>query len=70
KKMFEDTKQVANSCPTDVIRRFFNHSWQFMDAYWVTLSAKMVTWAVCKQKGHHTVSQSTITYLEAVVGTN
>ena len=47
---------VLDLCPVDVIRKFINHSWQFMDAYWIPLSRKATVWAVCKQKGHCTVS--------------
>ena len=60
--LFEDAKQAAftalDSCPVDVIRRFVNRSWRFMDAYRVPLSGKAAAWAVRKQKGHRTISQS------------
>ncbi|KDR79134.1 hypothetical protein GALMADRAFT_137026 [Galerina marginata CBS 339.88] len=44
KKMFEDAKQAAltalDSCPVNVIRRFINRSWRFMEAYRVPLYGK------------------------------
>ncbi|KAF8233969.1 hypothetical protein L208DRAFT_1264194, partial [Tricholoma matsutake] len=56
-----------DACPVDVIWRFVNHSWHFMDAYRKGLSGKAVAWAVKKQKGHRTVSQSAYMQLEAVL---
>ena len=38
-----------------------------MDAYRVPLSGKAAAWAVRKQKGHRTVSQSAMMHLDAVV---
>ncbi|KAL4255827.1 hypothetical protein AB1N83_013423 [Pleurotus pulmonarius] len=71
KRTFEDAKQAAlqclNSCPTDVIRRFANHSWRFMDAYRKGLSGNAAAWAVKKQKGHQTVSQRAMLSIEAVL---
>ena len=53
KKTFEDAKKAAfdalNSCPPDVIRRFMNQSWRFMEAYCIGLKGKAAAWAVCKQ---------------------
>jgi len=44
KKTFEDAKNAAlaalDSCPVDVIRKFINRSWRFMDAYRIPLSGK------------------------------
>jgi len=64
-------KQAAlaalDSCPVDVIRRFINRSWRFMDAYRVPLSGKAAAWAVRKQKGHRTISQSAMMHLDAIV---
>ena len=71
KKTFEHAKQAAlvalDSCPVDVIRKFINRSWRFMDAYRVPLSGKAAMWAVQKQKGHRTISQSAMMHLDAVL---
>lgn len=42
---------LARTCSLNVIRRFINRSWRFMDAYRVPLSGKAAAWAVRKQKG-------------------
>ncbi|TFK91730.1 hypothetical protein K466DRAFT_482133 [Polyporus arcularius HHB13444] len=71
KKNFEHAKQVAvgilNSCPTDVIRRFINRSWRFMDAYRQGLTGKAAEWAVRKQKSHRQVSRTAMMHLDAVL---
>jgi len=68
--MFEEAKHAAlaapDLCPVDVVRKFINRSWQFMDAYCIPLSSKAAAWAVCKQKGHHTISQSAMMHLDAI----
>jgi len=58
---------ALNACPVDVIRKFINRFWQFMDAYWVLLSGKAAAWAVNKQKGHCKISQSAMMHLNAIV---
>ncbi|OCH93510.1 hypothetical protein OBBRIDRAFT_307957 [Obba rivulosa] len=73
KKNFEDTKHVAlsvlNACPLDVIQRFINRFWRFMDAYRQGLTGKAAAqaWAVHKQKQHRQVSRSAMMALEAVL---
>ncbi|KAF9441615.1 hypothetical protein P691DRAFT_799222 [Macrolepiota fuliginosa MF-IS2] len=52
KNTFDGAKKATyvafDACPVD--------SWRFMSAYHVGLTGKAATWAVCKQKGHHSVS--------------
>uniref|UniRef100_A0A0W0GC52 DDE-1 domain-containing protein n=1 Tax=Moniliophthora roreri TaxID=221103 RepID=A0A0W0GC52_MONRR len=71
KKNFQEAKdamlECLDSCPTDVIQRFINQSWRFMDAYQKGLTGKAAAWAVKKQCGHCTVSVSAYMALEAVL---
>jgi hypothetical protein len=71
KKNFEDAKKTAieclDACPTDIIRKFVNRSWRFMDAYRRGLTGKAAAWAVKKQKGHRSVSQRAMLSIEAVL---
>jgi len=73
-KTFADAKSTArkclDGCPVDVIRRFFNHSWQFMLAYREGLTGKAAEWAVQKQKAHRRVRKKAMESIEAVVDTN
>jgi ribosomal protein S4E len=57
---------ALDSCLVNIIRKFINRSWRFMDAYRVPLSGKAAAWAVRKQKGHHTISQSAMMHLDAI----
>ena len=59
--------ECLNACPVEVIRRFVNRSWRFMDAYRKGLTGKAAAWAVKKQKGHRAVSQHAYMQLEAVL---
>jgi hypothetical protein len=71
KKTFDEAKAAAleclNACPTEVIRRFVNCSWQFMDAYRKGLTGKAAVWAVKKQRGHCSVSQQAYMMIEAIL---
>uniref|UniRef100_A0A0W0FNV9 Tc1-like transposase DDE domain-containing protein n=1 Tax=Moniliophthora roreri TaxID=221103 RepID=A0A0W0FNV9_MONRR len=71
KKNFQEAKdamlECLDACPTEVIWRFVNWSWRFMDAYWKGLTGKAAAWAVKKQRGHCTVSASAYMALEAVL---
>ena len=57
--------EVLNSCPMDVIRRFINRAWIFMDAYQKGLTGEVAAWVVHKQKSHRSVSESVMKALEA-----
>jgi hypothetical protein len=61
---------ALDACPVDVIRKFINRSWRFMDAYRIPLSGKAAAWAVRKQKGHRTVSRTAMMHLDAVLNPN
>ncbi|KAF8812735.1 hypothetical protein BYT27DRAFT_7220844 [Phlegmacium glaucopus] len=68
---FQQAKDAAikalDSCPIDVIRCFINCSWQWMSVYHMGLTGNAAQWAVCKQKGHHSVSRMVIMHLDAVL---
>ena len=53
--------------PTEIIRRFINRSWRFMNAYQKGLTGKAAAWAVRKHKQHRAVSQLAMMALEAVL---
>ncbi|KAK0478147.1 hypothetical protein IW261DRAFT_1420346 [Armillaria novae-zelandiae] len=56
KNTFADAKAAVfkclDSCPIDVIWKFVNRSWRFMDAYRKRLTGEAAAWAVKDQKGH------------------
>ena len=71
KSRFEDAKKAAveylNACPVEVIRRFFNRSWRFMDAYRRGLTGRAAEWAVRKQKSHRRVGPQAMMSVDAVL---
>jgi hypothetical protein len=67
KKAKQAALQCLDACPVDVIQRFVNRSWRFMDAYRKGLTGKAAAWAVKKQKGHRAVSRRAYMQLEAVL---
>ena len=68
---FEDAKKTAvkylNACPVEVIQRFFNRSWRFMDAYRQGLTGKAAEWAVRKQKSHQRVGPQVMMSVDAIL---
>ena len=60
-------QQCLDECPVEVIRRFFNRSWQFMEAYRKGLTGKAAEWAVRKQKSHRRVGQHTMMSVDAML---
>jgi len=56
--------QQAEDCPTEVIQRFINRSWRFIEAYRKGLSGKAAAWAVQKQKQHRKVSERAMVEME------
>ena len=70
KPNFAKAKEAAllylNACPTEIIHRFINRSWHFMNAYRKGLTGKAAAWAVRKHKQHCAVSQSAMMALEAI----
>ncbi|KAF8223569.1 hypothetical protein L208DRAFT_1316228, partial [Tricholoma matsutake] len=54
-----------DACPAEVIQRFINWSWRFIDTYRKGLTGEAAAWAVCKQRSHRGVSESAMKALEA-----
>ena len=65
----EAAREILDSCPEEVIRRFINRSYQFMSAYRLGLTGQAAEWAVRKQKQHRQVSQHAMMSIEAVLHT-
>jgi len=57
--------EVLDSCLPNVIRRFINRSWRFIDAYKKGLTGEAAAWVVRKQKSHRSVSEAAMKVLEA-----
>ena len=74
KEMFRDAKRVTHKsldvCLVDVIRRFFNQLWRFMEAYWGGLTRKAAEWAVHQQKSHQWAGERAMVSIEENVNTN
>ncbi|KAF7323696.1 hypothetical protein MKEN_00590500 [Mycena kentingensis (nom. inval.)] len=70
KPNFQAAKDAAklylDACPLDVIRRFINRSFRWMDVYRAGLTGAAAEWAVRKQKQHRGVSQSAAIALDDV----
>lgn len=60
-------RECLDACPVEVIRRFFNRSWRFMDAYHMGLTGKAAEWAVRKQKSHRRVGQCAMMSIDAIL---
>ena len=58
-------REVLDACPKEVIQRFINWSWRFIDSYNKGLTGDAAMWVVRKQKGHRSVSESAMKALEA-----
>jgi hypothetical protein len=71
KTTFEAAKTAAfkwlDACPTEVIRRFINHTWRFMSAYGGGLTGNAAEWAVRKYRGHRTISERALHQIEKLV---
>jgi hypothetical protein len=71
KERFDAAKKITceslDMCPKEVVRWFFNCSWQFMDAYRQGLMGKAAEWAVWKQKLHWRIGQQAIMAIKAVL---
>ena len=57
--------EVLDLCLADVIRRFINRSWRFIDTYKKGLKGEAAAWVVRKQKSHRSVSESAMKALES-----
>jgi len=62
----EKAFEVLDACPPEIIRRFINRSWRFIDAYRNGLTGWAAAWVVRKQKGHRSVSEKAMKALEEV----
>ena len=60
----ECAHEVLDACPKDIIQRFIDHSWQFIDSYNNGLTGEAAAWVVKKQKGHRSVSEMVMKALE------
>ena len=58
-------KKVLEVCLTEIIQKFINQSWRFIDAYRKGLTGEAAAWAVRRQKSHRAVSESVMKVLEA-----
>jgi hypothetical protein len=71
KNSFGEAKKAAehflDACPLEVFRCFINHLWCFMSAYQKGLTGEAAAWAVRKQKQHHSVSQTVMDSIMAVL---
>ena len=56
--------QFLDACPKEVIQKFINHSWKFVDSYRKGLTGEAAVWVVKKQKGHQAVSKKAMKALE------
>ena len=72
KNSFAEAKAVArkwlDACPVDVIRRFINRTWRFIDSYHDGLGDEAQAWASKPQKQHRTTSNTAMVALEKGVG--
>jgi len=60
-------RESLDACPVEVVWRFFNCSWRFMDAYQQGLTGKAAEWAIRKQKSHRRVGQRAMMAIKAVL---
>jgi hypothetical protein len=55
---------VLDACTINTMRRFYNRSYRFMDAYCKGLGVKAAAWCVKKQRRHRTISEGAIQAFE------
>jgi hypothetical protein len=69
KPKFEDAKQAAikylDACTAEIIRRFINRTWRWMDAYRHGLTGAAAVWAVRRQSAHRQASKRAAAALDA-----
>ena len=63
-KAKERTNQVLDACPKEVIQKFINHSWRFVDSYRKGLTGEAAAGVEKKQKGHQAVSKKAMKALK------
>ena len=49
---------ALNACIIDIMRRFVNRSYRFMDAYRKGLSVKAAAWCIKKQKRYRVILEA------------
>jgi hypothetical protein len=68
KKSFDHAKRevllALDACNIDTMRRFYNRSCRFMDAYHKGLSVKAAAWCVKKQRRHRTILEEAMRAFE------
>ena len=68
KTSFDYTKRevliALEACSIDTMRRFYNRSYCFMDAYCKGLGVKAAVWCVKKQRQHRTISEEAMQAFE------
>ena len=68
KKNFATAKEIAqkylDACPVDVIKKFINWTWRFMDAYRKGLTGKALLWAIWKFRQHWCISEGALKAFE------
>jgi hypothetical protein len=71
KTSFEHAKKevviALDACNIDIIRRFCNKSFRFIDAYRKGLSVKAATWYVKKQKRHRVILEEAMQAFKAYI---
>ena len=71
KERFAEAKmamcECLDACPVDVIHRFFNCSWRFIDVYRQGLRGSVTEWAVRKYKSHRRVGPHVGMLIDAVL---
>ncbi|KAJ7693190.1 hypothetical protein B0H17DRAFT_1330545 [Mycena rosella] len=69
KPKFEDAKQAAikylDACTTEIIWRFVNWTWRWMDAYRSGLTGAAAAWAIGHQSAHRQASKRAAAALDA-----
>ena len=62
------TKEIAwkylDACPVDVIKKFINRTWCFMDTYHKGLTGKALLWAIWKFRQHWCISEDALKAFE------
>ena len=48
---------ALDACSINIMRRFYNRSYCFIDAYYKGLSVKAAAWCIKKQRRHKTISK-------------
>ena len=60
-------RECLDACPVEVIQRFFNRTWRFMDAYRSGLTGDAAKWAVRGQKSYRKAGKRAMMSLDAVL---